>query len=237
MLLFLLFAALAWAQPCHPNLPADAKCEIGISEVRPMQFNVGMEEIEIKRQEFRAKSAEQRLALLAEKPLEIMIGPGGKYYLVDGHHHAFSLVMEDITKFPVHIVANHSKLSQKEFVDLVSKLARLRDERGRLRKFSELPRYIYDITDDPYRSLAWMVRRSGAIKNTHAPFAEFVWADFFRNKIKIDPNNWEAAVTEGIRMAVEVEEAGLPGRQTIAPEARKKFQADCLAAYRKIAKH
>jgi hypothetical protein len=63
------------------------------------------------------------------------------------------------------------------------------------------------LTDDPYRSLAGAVREAKAFDKSNKPFAEFLWANFFRGlgpdgtrqrpPIHIGPG------AEGFRRAVE----------------------------------
>ncbi len=50
------------------------------------------------------------------------------------------------------------------------------------RKEYYLPNDIRGLADDPYRSLAWFVRKAGAFENSEKNFAEFTWANFFRSK-------------------------------------------------------
>ena len=38
--------------------------------------------------------------------------------------------------------------------------------------------------DDPFRSLAGDLRRSGGYAKDEAPFSEFIWADFLRRRLK-----------------------------------------------------
>jgi hypothetical protein len=54
------------------------------------------------------------------------------------------------------------------------------------RKAIYLPKDIRGLADDPYRSLAWFVRKAGAFENSERNFAEFKWANFFRAKELLD---------------------------------------------------
>lgn len=53
--------------------------------------------------------------------------------------------------------------------------------------------------DDPFRSLAWMVRNNGGYGHVDTDYADFMWANFLRNNIHLnstnaakpsDPNSW-----------------------------------------------
>jgi hypothetical protein len=41
----------------------------------------------------------------------------------------------------------------------------------------QLPQKVTGLTDDPYRSLAWAVRKRGGFQKTTASFSEFQWAN------------------------------------------------------------
>jgi hypothetical protein len=57
------------------------------------------------------------------------------------------------------------------------------DAKGKRRDFSAMPKLLKRMPDDPYRSLAASVRRVGEYPKNSVPFAEFLWADFFRRRI------------------------------------------------------
>jgi hypothetical protein len=46
-----------------------------------------------------------------------------------------------------------------------------------------MPKTVFDLTDDPFRSLAGALKRTGGYAKDKAPFSEFRWADFLRNRI------------------------------------------------------
>jgi hypothetical protein len=57
---------------------------------------------------------------------------------------------------------------------------------------------ITGLVDDPYRSLAEQVRIKGGYAKSDIPFAEFLWADFFRRRI---PLGKRGAITQSVRSA------------------------------------
>jgi hypothetical protein len=59
------------------------------------------------------------------------------------------------------------------------------DALGRRRDFAEMPKALSELTDDPFRGLAARVRRSGEHEKDSTPFAEFQWAESFRNYISL----------------------------------------------------
>lgn len=67
--------------------------------------------------------------------------------------------------------------------------------------------------DDPYRSLAGMLRTAGGYAKDATPFSEFLWADFLRSRIGSDvasqPN---AKVLSKVMLLARSQEARyLPG--------------------------
>lgn len=56
-----------------------------------------------------------------------------------------------------------------------------------LEKFLELlPKTIRDLKNDPYRSLASILKKKGVYKKNQAPFSEFVWVNYFRKHLILD---------------------------------------------------
>lgn len=54
------------------------------------------------------------------------------------------------------------------------------NDKGERCEFSAIPKQLERLKDDPYRSLAAEVRKSGGYAKEAAPYTEFLWADFFR---------------------------------------------------------
>jgi hypothetical protein len=67
--------------------------------------------------------------------------------------------------------------------------------------------------DDPFRSLAGQLRRIGGFAKDITPFSEFLWADFFRRRIKRETaeNEFVRALKIALKMARSKEASYLPG--------------------------
>ena len=76
-----------------------------------------------------------------------------------------------------------------------------------------LPRKVSELTDDPYRALAWAVRKRGAYRKTKASFAEFQWANYFRSRVPIGPapGDFDRAVEAALQDQPCARAKGLPG--------------------------
>ena len=70
-----------------------------------------------------------------------------------------------------------------------------------------------ELKDDPFRSLAGEIRRAGGFAKDTTPFSEFLWADFFRRRMKRKrvENDFGSAMTEALELARSAEEHYLPG--------------------------
>jgi hypothetical protein len=66
------------------------------------------------------------------------------------------------------------------------------DASGKEVAWEELPRRlpcsVAELGDDPYRSLAGLVRRAGGYEKSARPFAEFVWANHLRERVPLPPS-------------------------------------------------
>src|SRR5262249_4487545 len=87
------------------------------------------------------------------------------------------------------------------------------DTNGRRRDVKDIPKTVTQLKDDPYRSLAGELRRVGGFAKATTPFSEFLWADFFRRKIKrkaVD-TDFAAAMERALLLAKSEEAEYLPG--------------------------
>lgn len=223
------------AELCKPDLKAGEECSVHVRNLRPTQFGIGMVDVEEKQWEV----YEGGKAYLKENRAEVVIGPGGKYYMVDRHHTIRAAYDEGFQRVYAVVVENLSGLSQAEFESEMVKRnwVRLLDEKGLPKTFADLPKHVKDLKDDPYRSLAWLVRQSEAFSKSTKPFAEFEWADYFRDRIKIGrgAKGWDEAVKEGIRLATILETSHLPGHRNLSPASRSSRRESCWEIYNILA--
>ena len=63
-----------------------------------------------------------------------------------------------------------------------------------------MPKSVADLKDDPFRSLAGELRRTGGFAKDTTPFSEFLWADFLRRKLsrKAVEDNFDKALEKGL---------------------------------------
>ncbi|HVM62053.1 MAG TPA: ParB-like protein [Verrucomicrobiae bacterium] len=214
----LALSATAFAlAPFDASLPANSRCAVPVSMLRPTQCSVGMEEVAMRAKHLRELSPPKLQKYLDKKVAPIVIGPGGVPYLLDHHHLARALLVAGLTNSLVaEVKENWSKLPEPEFWTKMKEQhwVYLRDEAGRpISDPQNLPPSIQAMHDDPYRSLSWLVREQGGYRQTEGLFADFQWADFFRARIQLghDTNALDQATAPAVTLAHSPEARDLPG--------------------------
>ncbi|HYM03494.1 MAG TPA: ParB-like protein [Stellaceae bacterium] len=185
-----------------------------LAKLRPTQMALGFEEVARKRKEWRERSESDAKRFLHRHRFPAVRGPGGHHYILDHHHLGRALQEERVATVTLAVLCDLSHLGKGEFwiVMALRQWAHPFDEKGRLRPFTTMPKKLKQLADDPYRSLAAELRRAGSCRKDATPFAEFLWADFFRRRIpeKILRNHPAAALARAKSLAGKREAAHLP---------------------------
>jgi hypothetical protein len=188
---------------------------VAIKDVHPTQFTHGLREIRRKTLSFQSLSGHDLAIAIAEKPIPLVLGPGGSPFAIDHHHVAAALRRTGIKTMPAVLVADFSSLSHQEF------WLSMEDHRwtypynakGERKSFGDMPDHVWETEDDEYRSLAASVRDAGGYEKTSVPLAEFRWADLFRSYLSY-PNTDDDFVyieRQALKLAKSRVAAGLPG--------------------------
>ena len=145
---------------CNLSVKATDVCSISLNNARPSQFTVGQLEVDGKSKKIEEMSSKKRDAYLAKHPARIVVAPGGDIFIVDKHHLAKALLELRYEKMDAIVTENLSQEDETTFEQdmLKNHWTWLEDENGKAMSFSELPRHLDDLKDDPYRSLSWLVR-------------------------------------------------------------------------------
>jgi hypothetical protein len=188
---------------------------VPIRSLRPTQMTVGLHEVERKRAEWRTRRDRDGGEFLGSHVIPAVIGPGGVYWLIDHHHLARALHEEGIEHVLVSVVARLEHLPKRRFFSFMDCHNWLHpyDEEGKRRDWSDLPRHVGKLVDDPYRSLAGEVRRAGGYAKTQTPYTEFLWADFLRDRIAPHrvKDKFAKAFAKALALARSPAAAHLPG--------------------------
>jgi hypothetical protein len=188
---------------------------VSLAEMRPTQITVGLAEVKQKREQWRGLGRKERRQRLEEQWFPSILGPDQRYYIVDHHHLGLALLEDGIESARVTVLADLSKVDPRMFWRLMEhhRWTHPFDTKGRRRPFDAIPRKLRDLADDPYRSLAGFVRAAGGYAKDTEPFAEFLWADFFRSRVGRARivRSMPKAVDDGVGLARSADASFLPG--------------------------
>jgi len=210
-----------------------AKCNCDLRTLRPLQGAVGMEEVRKKKEDIedtdKNVTGKKTRLDLAYDPIKIVRGPLG-LYVTDHHHGARAWIEADHTMGTCQIQSDTISTDPTQFwVDLKDKkLVWLKDKNGNPITEERLPATLEALPDDPYRTLAWRVRKGEkgvpndegfcrGLMTGNKEFAEFQWADWLRKRPEFQnppgPNDdWSKKKRkEAIALAKTPAASGLPG--------------------------
>ena len=188
---------------------------VPIADLVPTQMTVGLREVNFKRARWRRRSSPEAADYLTKLCIPVVLGPSGRHYLIDRHHLTLALHDEGIGELPVSIFANLSAFAFDEFWTSLEShnWTHPFDDDGRRRSYDDMPATVDDLQDDPFRSLAWAVKRAGGYAKDETPFSEFRWADFLRCRIprELAERDFGRALVLAMHLAQGTEAAVLPG--------------------------
>ncbi|HTY48119.1 MAG TPA: ParB-like protein [Steroidobacteraceae bacterium] len=188
---------------------------VALADLRPTQITVGMREVEAKRRSWREHPDFRKADFLGNHLLPVIWGPKEEFYIIDHHHLSLALHREGVKRAAVTVVADLRRLPTEAFWAFIDNRGWLHpfDAEGRRRSYRDVPRRIWKLQDDPYRSLAGELRRAGGFSKDTTPFSEFLWADFLRRRIKrrLIEKDFDAALVKALKLARSGEADFLPG--------------------------
>ena len=189
--------------------------KVDLRRVRPTQITVGYSEVQEKRGLWSGMVKTERKRFLSSHWFPAVKGPGENFYIVDHHHLGLALLEEGVFESSAVLLRDLSQLNKDEFWTVMDhhQWVHLYDAKGRHRTVSDLPKALEGMTDDPYRSLAGDVRHAGGFPKDQTPFAEFLWADFFRRRIKLTllQRDQDASLQTALKLCHSAEASHLPG--------------------------
>jgi hypothetical protein len=147
--------------------------------------------------------------------IPVVWGPKEEFYVIDHHHLSLALHQEGVKQVATTIMADLRRLPRDAFWIYLDNRGWLHpfDARGRRCSYEDIPRRLWDLADDPYRSLAGELRRSGGFAKDTTPFSEFLWADFLRRRLKpkLLEGDFSQALVRALKLAKSSEADFLPG--------------------------
>jgi hypothetical protein len=190
-----------------------------ISALKPTQIGVGYREVCVKFHKLRRANGSNAVQ---KRLIPVIAGPGGHFYLRDGHHLTLALHLAGRKSVRVNVVDDWSDLGIEAFWRALDACngAYPFDGNGRRQRYCRMPSNILCVDDDPFRSLAGALRRCGGYSKSAAPYADFAWTDFLRHRIDAHllMRDFPAALARARELAASRAAEHLPG--WLAPKAK-----------------
>lgn len=187
-----------------------------VTDLRPTQFAVGLEEVEKKVEKLRKLKKDELEPYLESRPVPGVLYRDDEFFLIDHHHLVRACWEVGIEKVAVEIKADLSHLAEKDFWAEMHKNGwhHPYDQFGKgPHDPAFFPTNVRGLADDLYRSLAWALREAGGFEKTTVLFCEFTWANFLRTRVSIARGEagFKKALAEALELARSEEAQKLPG--------------------------
>lgn len=195
---------------------------VPLAELRPTQITVGMREVREKRKHWQETEARKGAEFLGKHMIPVILGAKDRHYVIDHHHLGRALIDDGVEHILVTVVADLRKLEKEAFWIFLDNRGWMHpyDDVGQRRTYEDIPKSLTDLVDDPFRSLAGELRRAGGYAKDTTPFAEFLWADFMRRRIKrkLVEDDFAHALEKALELAKSEATDFLPGWCGPVPE-------------------
>jgi hypothetical protein len=209
----------AKAPSCGQKTDIKTNCTCDLNALRPLQGAIGMGEVRDKAAKI-AKSPDKERKDLEKDPIKVVRGPGNQLFITDHHHGALAWLMSGKTSEICSIEKGPDSTDPNLFWTQLNEMhkVRLADRNGDPIEPGALPKTLVTLPDDPYRTLAWMVRKKDGFCRAfmdQKEFAEFIWADWLRKQPDLPAATVTTDPQDALRVAMKLVEspaaAQLPG--------------------------
>ena len=195
---------------------------VDVADLRPTQITIGMREVMAKREHWRETGGKKAGKFLGKHMIPVILGPKKRHYVIDHHHLALALHEEGVKDVAVTVISNLSALDTDEFWTVMDNHRWMYpfNAEGKRCHYTDIPKRVTGLADDPFRSLSGELRRAGGFAKDTTPFSEFLWADFLRRRIKrktVD-RDFDRALEQAIQLAKSKNANYLPGWCGPSPE-------------------
>ena len=157
--------------------------------LRPTQASMGALAMEEKLKKLKSLNDFDRAQYLKDQAVPAVLGPSSTLYMLDRHHttRAMHELHGEKAQVYYYVAGNLSHHTEDVFLQkmIEAEYLNLFDPNGSPIEPKDLPQTVMGLKDDPYRSLAYFVRRVHGFNKSKKPFAEFLWAGFFRKHIQL----------------------------------------------------
>jgi hypothetical protein len=197
---------------CDRMVPVGGRCEIALSALHPTQTAIGR--IQVEERAARLQGEKNFAKFTAKRPVPVVQGPDGTFYLTDSHHLVSVLHRLGASTVTAELIGRLNnpatfwqEMEMRHWVYLY-------DPKGTPITPAALPKRIGDMADDPYRALAGYAEDAGYFHKTDAYFMEFHWARYLGSRMgwqPVDRLNLLSALQSAERLACQPEAKDLPG--------------------------
>jgi hypothetical protein len=188
---------------------------VDIDDLRPTQITIGLIEVESRAAKLKKLAQEDGAKLQRKNIIPVVKGPKDRFYVIDHHHLCRALLLAGSTQVLVTAVLDLQRLDKDAFWVFMDNrgLVHPFDEHGKRQAYSDIPKKIEDMVDDPFRSLAGALRRKGGYAKDTTPFSEFLWADYLRRLLnrKDVEKDFAAALQTAYELSKKTDADYLPG--------------------------
>jgi hypothetical protein len=215
-----------------------------ILSLKPTQFAVGMLEVDEKIKIVKDYDKKQMRDFIDETPVPVVLSPSGEMHIVDHHHFLLVCYHVGIKKVRVKVIKDLS-LSRMSYNQFWKWMFKSRNAYP-FCQFGEgprealyLPSDIRGLADDPYRSIAWFVRKAGAFESSARYYAEFKWANFFRERKLLEKHGRDGmkrALVQAAKLSQSPAAKHLPGYGKLNPQVEKKVEGKLKKTASKLQK-
>lgn len=212
---------------------------VQLEELRPTQLTVGYREVSTKRRHWNSLDKQGRATAIDSHWFPAVLGPKGRYYVVDHHHLGLAWLKEGVETARVTVLKDLSWLEPTIFWRIMehNQWVHPFDAAGERCDFADLPKQLTGLADDPYRSLAGELRIAGGFAKDTTPFSEFLWADYLRLKVPEARvrKDFDKALADALAHAHDPDARYLPGWSGVVPATGQPANAQPAAEKRKKA--
>jgi hypothetical protein len=204
---------------CDQQTAPGVNCTCDLKSLRPLQGAVGMGEVRQKAEKIKAKPMKEESKLAAD-PIKVVRGPDGQLFVTDHHHGARAWLLTGYASGICSIEPDPSSADPEKFWPRLEELKKVHFENkdGAVITPDALPKSLEQLPDDPYRTLAWMLRKKDGFCRAlmeQKEFAEFIWADWMRGIAELPAEQVTVAPDKMLEVALKLAKspiaAGLPG--------------------------
>jgi len=204
-------------------MPDSQSIKERIIVLNPTQIAVGYQQVHEKTKKLKKKSNAELEEYLIYHQVPVIKGPHDALFLIDHHHLCCAAHDIGIKKVYIKVVNDWSDLPNHEFWSRMQEhnYIWLYDDNGKALDIETflhlLPKTIKDLKNDPYRSMAGVIRKLEVYKKDWTPFSEFKWANFLRDHMELDHSKSITKfpthqVDKAVELATSHASYGLPGR-------------------------